>query len=270
MTGFSMYCSNSNSHSTSNNGSCGCGQNFTAAHTRGAVPGKLMTWQLPKQMSVFNTTCLAAMLKERPGHNSSDSVSSELQACVLADSRSGAFANAAGARMPSAFAGDAIIITVSLARNQSSVAEAADKGSCGQSSAVNGNVTSLAAVHIKQDRDGKLFVIGKSTAAVNETGLATFCDMALQPIETPLYNRNYSFSIEADASSGLLSQVAPVTITIQLLRCTLGQHLTVSKKVRINTCSKFREPLSICGSAPVQAYPATALLCKFGLTVVMH
>jgi hypothetical protein len=82
-------------------------------------------------------------------------------------------------------------------------------------------------VQLQQDLDGELFVIGPLAAVVNGKGIAQFCNMALQPIDPPLQNRQFNFSLRPDTGSGLLAQVEPVTVTVQLLRCTLGQHMTV-------------------------------------------
>jgi hypothetical protein len=86
----------------------------------------------------------------------------------------------------------------------------------------------LAVMELKQDHTGKLFVIGKPTAIVDDLGFAHFCNMALQPIDQPLHNRNYTFSFEPDRTSGFYAQVPNLHVTVQLLRCTLGQHMTVS------------------------------------------
>lgn len=202
-----------------------------------------LMWQLPNQMSVMHTGCLI----ELSNASRNNSNSQKLDGCLLADGRAvlptsaftGTPAGAAGGGSNSSpystFAGDAVNLTVALTRGLpdsrfTSAADAARIAPCGNStdSDADDPRSNMAAVELQQDRTGGLFVIGKSRAVLDNSGLARFCNMALQPIDPPLYNCNYSFSIVADTSSGLLAQVPAVEVTVQLLRCTLGQHMTVS------------------------------------------
>jgi hypothetical protein len=231
-----MHCSRAGSSGSSNGdsnnttGSCGCGEGFVVAHLRAARTGEAKPeastteWQLPSQMLIFNTSCMAS--KVQGGQDNSSSV---LQECLLAASSS---SSGAAFTLPRAFSGDAVSITVSLARGSSAFENAASAAAAvpcaGASKPGSGNTSNgLAVVQLQQDQDGELFVIGPSTAAVNGRGIAQFCNMALQPIDPPLQNRQFSFSLRPDTASGLLAQVEPVTVTVQLLRCTLGQHMTV-------------------------------------------
>lgn len=231
---FSMHCSragnssSSDRNSSNTTGSCGCGEGFAAAHLlTGVAEASTAEWQLPSQMLVLNTSCLAS--KVQHGHGSNISI---LQECLLAASGSSSGSSGAAFTLPRAFSGDAVNITVSLAHGSAAFENAASAvaaAPCANASPPGSGSTSnnLAVVQLQQDPDGELFVIGPSTAAVNGSGIAQFCNMALQPIDPPLQNRQFSFSLRPDTGSGLLAQVEPVIVTVQLLRCTLGQHMTV-------------------------------------------
>lgn len=243
----SMHCrragnaSSADSHSAT--GSCGCGDGFSAAHTRPlGRPGGTATWQLPSRMTVFNTSCLA--MKVQGGHGSNVSV---LQECLLAASSSSGSSGAAFT-LPSAFSGDAVNITVSLARSRDAFIDAASAAAaaapCGDTPGSDPS-NDLGFMELQQDATGELFVIGPSTAAVNGSGIAQFCNMALQPINPPLQTRQFSFSLQPSTSSGLLTQVEAVRVSVQLLRCTLGQHMTVGWAANFPSWGAF---LGLCAT----------------------
>jgi hypothetical protein len=232
---FSMHCNNGSSTGAIN---CGCGANFELPHQHFDVrEGTSTLFSVATQASVINPTCLQANVHSSAG----------LHHCLLEEGSQAQVVPAAGGAEGAArssysvFAGDAVNLTVGIGPNITKRAVIASQHDaslrvswppCGNMSAQLSNTSrsandNLAVMHLKQDRTGKLFVIGKPTAIVDDSGFAHFCDMALQPIDPPLHNRNYTFSFEPDRTSGLYAQVPDLQVTVQLLRCTLGQHMTV-------------------------------------------
>lgn len=88
---------------------------------------------------------------------------------------------------------------------------------------------SLGTINLQPSNDG-LFVIGILNASMGSNSRALFTDMALQPVPTPTQNKLYSFRFAAATGDDLLRQVHFVSVQLQLLRCTLGQHMTVSEQ----------------------------------------
>lgn len=157
----------------------------------------------------------------------------------MADSNRGPSTTAT--RIPRAFAGETVNLTVSLWKQpRAGPLSGRWSAPCSNGSAVPsvpGDKKDPKAARdpalqalLQQDDTEQLFVIGSSQEEFNRDNgfLATFCNMALQPIHPPSSNRNYTFKIKADMSSRLLRQVTAVTVTVELLRCTLGQYMTVS------------------------------------------
>jgi hypothetical protein len=57
---------------------------------------------------------------------------------------------------------------------------------------------------------------------------AVYVHCAVNTLQAPVSNHEYQFSFAASFGDDLLRQVQAVTVRVELLRCTLGQYMTVS------------------------------------------
>lgn len=194
-------------------------------------------YKLPQKMSVYDKDCLAGLAHNRdrvaPTNSSQRRSDRDLMdmCSLLDDKRLHSIHSGYPLRIEIRFS-DATSKLLELQQQVRSnwMSKAAYSGSCSQR-----NLSSIALEQI----DPGLYIVGPAKASMD---VASFEDNAGLSMENltfqlslpPRRNMNHSFrlKLQDEGTHAMLRQISPVTVTVTMLRCTMGQFELVSSCVQ--------------------------------------